>query len=87
MSAVPRRGGNLRTGQRGRAAGKAAARGKGGANAGTLHGEALRQRKAPHGAGLVRADGRRGFMPAAAAEGLTFPRLLDHVACKGRQAY
>ena len=42
---------------------------RGGACAVPLHGEALRQRKAPHGAGLVRVDGRRGFMPAAAAAG------------------
>lgn len=66
--ACPRRGGNGRTGQRGRAAGKAAARGKpGGANAGRLNGAELGKRKAPHGAGLVRAglvpclgNGRRG---------------------------
>jgi len=43
-------------------------RGKGGACAARFNGEALRQRKAPHGAGLVRADGR-GFMPGAAGAG------------------
>jgi hypothetical protein len=66
--ACPRRGGTGRTEEReGRAAqGRHGA--KGGACAVPLHGEALGKRKAPHGAGLVRADGR-GFMPAAAAAG------------------
>lgn len=59
--ACPRWAAAGRIEERGRAAGKAAARGSGGACAVPLHGEALRQRKAPHGAGLVRGGICRGL--------------------------
>ena len=72
MSAVPRRGGTGPKGERGRAAAQAAARGKGGACAARFNGEALRQRKAPHGAGLVRVAAGRGFMPRAAGAGVGY---------------
>lgn len=62
LSACPRRGGNGRTGQRGRADGKRPARGKGRANAGPLHGVALGKRKAPGLPGLVRKGIGRGLI-------------------------
>jgi len=65
--ACARRGGTGPGRERGRADGKPAAAGRGGACAARLHGCELGKRKAPHGAGLVRFTGRRGFMPAAAA--------------------
>lgn len=54
LSACPMGAGKGRTGERGRADGKPPARGKGGACAVPLHGEALGKRKTPLAAGLVR---------------------------------